>query len=245
MIWDINRIARCGGLNELNREQRRCVRESLRMMYQNGGKVREHRCSTNAPLLSLMDFVHRDGRIIAFDGTVDNSPHSWCQIDNRPFEITFPLVIATEASARQFTLSILRHNYEAQFRYEWTGENFGRIVAELFHMTHPSNGNLSPEDAAILLKLVGRKLGMSLREKDITGFAESARKVRLESDRIFEKGCRRNETVPEFQKRWGKEVDHLQSTLAVAWMREYLHGLKLQSGEAKKRAQHSRRKTSS
>ncbi len=221
MTWELTRIARCGGLNELNREQRRCVRESLQVMYQNGGKVREHRCSTNAPLLSLMDFVHRDGRIIAFDGTVDNSPHSWCQIDNRPFEITFPLVIATEASARQLTLDSLTQSHEVKFRYAWTEENFGRILAELFHMTHPSNGNLSPEDAAALLKLVGHKLGISLREKDITKFAESARKVCLESDRIFEKGRRRNETVPEFQKRWRTEVDRLQSKLVRAWSREY------------------------
>jgi len=238
MIWDIYRIARCGGLNELNRRQRRDVRESLRMTYQNGGKVREHRCSTNAPLLSLMDFVHRDGRIIAFDGLVDNFPHSWCQIDSIPFEITFPLVIAPEASARQLTLDSLTQSHEVKFRYAWTGENFGRIVSELFHMTHPSNGNLSPEDAAILLKLVGRKLGVSLREKDITGFAESARKVRLESDRI---GCRANETMPAFHERWRKEVNHLQSTLALAWSREYRHGLKLQSGEAKKRARNSPR----
>src|SRR5579862_5451859 len=113
MIWDIYRIARCGGLNELNRKQRRYVRESLRMTYQNGGAVREHRCSTNAPLLSLMDFVHRDGRIIAFDGTVDNSPHSWCQIDNTVFEVTFPLVIANEASARELTLDSLTQSHEA------------------------------------------------------------------------------------------------------------------------------------
>jgi hypothetical protein len=221
MIWDIYRIARCGGLNELNRKQRRYVRESLQMMYQNGGTVREHRCSTNAPLLSLMDFVHRDGRIIAFDGTVENSPHSWCQIDNTPFEITFPLVIAPEASARQLTLDSLTQSHEVKFRYAWTEENFGKVLEELFHMTHPSNGNLSPEDAAILLKLGGRKLGIRLREKDITGFAESARKVRLESDPI---SCRTNETVPEFQKRWSKEVGHLQSTLVRAWWREYLDG---------------------
>jgi hypothetical protein len=44
--------------------------------------------------------------------------------------------------------------------------------------------------------------------------------------------------MPEFQKRWGKEVDHLQSTLAVAWMREYLHGLDLQL-EVKARARNS------
>src|SRR6201987_5182786 len=197
-------------------------------MYQNGGKVREHRCFTNAPLLSLMDFVHRDGRIIACDGTVDDSPHGWCQIDNRPFEITFPLVIATEASARQLTMDSLTQSHEVKFRYAWTEENFGKVLAELFHMTHRSNGNLSPEDAAILLKLVGRKLGMSLREKDITGFADSARKVCLKSDRISKKGCRRNESVPDFQKRWGEEVDHLQSTLVRAWSREYLRGLDLQ-----------------
>jgi hypothetical protein len=173
-----------------------------------------------------MDFVHRDGRIIACDGTVDDSPHGWCQIDNRPFEITFPLVIATEASARQLTLDSLRQSYKAKFRYDWE-ENFGRVLFELFHMSNPFNANLSPEDAAILLKLVGRKLGMSLREKDITKFAESARKVCLASDRISKKGCRRNETVPEFQKRWRKEVDHLQSTLALAWFREYLHGLEV------------------
>ncbi len=112
MTWEITRIARCGGLNELNRKQRRDVRESLQVMYQNGGKIREHGCFTNAPLLSLMDFVHRDGRIIACDGTVDNSPHGWCEIDNKPFEIAFPLVIATEASARRFLaeqgMSVLR-----------------------------------------------------------------------------------------------------------------------------------------
>src|ERR1700752_888976 len=134
-------------------------------MYQNGGKVREHRCFTNAPLLSLMDFVHRDGRIIAFDGMVDNSPHSWCQIDNTPFEITFPLVIATEASARQLTLDSLTQSHEVKFRYEWTEENFGRALAEFFHMSSPFHGNLSPENAAILLKLVARKLGVSLRQK--------------------------------------------------------------------------------
>jgi hypothetical protein len=218
MIWDIYRIARCGGLNELNRKQRRYVRESLQMMYQNGGTVREHRCSTNAPLLSLMDFVHRDGRIIAFDGTVDDSPHSWCQIDDTPLEITFPLVIASEASARELTLDSLTQSHEVKFRYAWTKENFGRIVPELFHMTHPSNGNLSPENAAILLQLVARKLGVSLRQKDIVRFTECTRKVRLESDRI---GRRTNETMPEFHKRRRKEVDHLQSTLVRAWWREY------------------------
>ncbi len=221
MVWEIMRIARCGGFNELNREQRRYVHQSLQVVYQNGGKVREHRCFTNAPLLSLIDFVHRDGRIIACDGTVDNSPHGWCQLDDRPFEITFPLVIATEASARQLTLDSLTQSHEVKFRYAWTEENFGRILAELFHMTHPSNGNLSPEDAAVLLKLVGHKLGVSLQQKDIARFTECTRKVRLESDRIFEKGCRRNETMPEFHKRWRKEVDHLQSTLALAWSREY------------------------
>ena len=224
MIWEITRIARCGGFDELNRKQRQYVRESLRMTYQNGGKVREHRCSTNAPLLSLMDLVHRDGRIIAFDGMLDNFPHSWCQIDNTPFEITFPLVIAPEASARQLTLDSLTQSHEVKFRYEWTEEHFGRIVAELFHMTHPSNGNLSPENAAILLKLVARKSGVSLQQKDIARFTECARKVRLESDRIFEKGCRRNEAVPEFQKRWRTGVDRLQSKLVRAWWREYLDG---------------------
>ena len=224
MTWDIHRIARCGGLNELNRKQRRYVRESLQMMYQNGGTVREHRCSTNAPLLSLMDFVHRDGRIIACDGTVDNSPHSWCQIDNTTFEITFPLVIATEASARQLTLDSLTQSHEVKFRYAWTEENFGKVLEELFHMTHPSNGNLSPEDAAILLKLVAPKLGVSLQKKGIARFTECTRKVRLESDRIFNEGRRTNETVPEFQERWRKEVDHLQSTVVRAWWREYLDG---------------------
>ena len=188
-----------------------------------------------------MDFVHRDGRIIACDGTVDNSPHSWCEIDNTPFEITFPLVIATEASARQLTLDSLTQSHEVKFRYAWTEENFGRIVTELFHMTHPSNGNLSPEDAAILLKLVARKLGVSLRQKDIARFTECNRKVCLESDRIFKKGCRTNETMPAFHERWRKEVNHLQSTLALAWSREYRHGLILQSGKAKKRAKHSTR----
>jgi hypothetical protein len=224
MIWEITRIARCGGLNKLNPEQRRYVRESLRMTYQNGGKVREHRCSTNAPLLSLMDFVHRDGRIIAFDGTVDSFPHSWCQIDNTPFEITFPLVLAPEASARQLTLDSLTQSHEVKFRYEWTEENFGRVLEEFFHMSSPFHGNLSPEDAAILLKLVARKLGRSLRKQDIAKFERSARKVRLESDRIFKKGCWRNETMPEFHKRWRKEVDHLQNTLVRAWWREYLDG---------------------
>jgi len=221
MIWDIYRIARCGGLNELNRKQRRYVRESLQMMYQNGGTVREHRCSTNALLLSLMDFVHRDGRIIAFDGTVDDSPHSWCQIDNALFEITFPLVIANEASARELTLDSLTQSHEVKFRYAWTKENFGRIVPELFHMTHPSNGNLSSENAAILLQLVARKLGVSLQQKDIARFTECTRKVRLECDRIDR---RTNETVAEFHKRWREEVDHLQSTLVRAWWREYLDG---------------------
>jgi hypothetical protein len=239
MTWEITRIARCGGFNELNREQRLYVRESLRMMYQNGGKVREHRCSTNAPLLSLMDFVHRDGRIIACDGTVDNSPHSWCQIDNTPFEITFPLVIATEASARQLTLDSLTQSHEVKFRYAWTEANFGKVLAELFHMAHPSHGNLSPENAAILLKLVARKLGVSLRQKDIAMFTECTRKVRLESRRIFNEGPRTNETMPAFHERWRKEVDHLQSTLVRGWSREYLHGLKLQIG--KKRARNSAR----
>src|ERR1700746_2415573 len=213
MIGDITRIGRCGGFNELNRKQRLYVRESLRMMYQRGGEIRGHRCFTNSTLLSLIDFVHRDGRIIACDGTVDSSSHSWCEIDKRPFEISYPLLDFSESDARQFILSSLRRSYKATFRYDWE-ENVGRVVFELFQMTHPLNGNLSPEDAAILLKLVGRKLGMSLREKDITGFADSARKVCLKSDRISKKGCRRNESVPDFQKRWGEEVDHLQSTWA-------------------------------
>lgn len=225
MIGDITRIARCGGFNELNREQRRYVRESLRVMYQNGGEIRGHRCFANSTLLSLMDFVHRHARIIACDGTVHSAPHSWCEIEKRPFEISYPLVDFPEREGRQFILSSLRESYKAKFRYDWE-ENFGRVLFELFHMTHPFNGNLSPEDAAVLLKLVGHKLGMSLREKDITKFAESARKVCLESDRIFEEGRRTNETVPEFQKRWDKKVDHLQSTLVRAWSREYLHGLK-------------------
>jgi len=241
MTWEITRIARCGGLSQLNREQRRYVRESLQVVYQNGGRIGGHRCFTNASLLSLMDFVHREGRITACSGTVDTSPHGWCEIQKRPFEITYPLGDATEPYARQFTLSNLRHNYEAKFRYEWTEENLGRILAELFHMTHPFNDNLSPEAAAVLLKLVGRKLGVSLGQKDIARFAECARKVRLESDRIFKRGCRTNESVPEFQKRWRKEVDHLQSTLVQAWSREYLHGLKLQIGEVKERARNSTR----
>jgi hypothetical protein len=65
---DIWRIARCGGLSQLNREQRRYVRESLKLMYKNGGKIRGNRCFTNVPLFSLMDFVHREGRIIAYEG---------------------------------------------------------------------------------------------------------------------------------------------------------------------------------
>jgi hypothetical protein len=238
MVWEITRIARCGGFNELNREQRRYVRESLKVMDENGGKIGGHRCFTNAPLLSLTDFVHRDGRIIACSGTVDGSPHGWCEVEKQPFEITYPLGDSPEPDARQFTLSNLPHKYEAEFRYEWTEENFGTILAELFDMTHPSNGNLSPEAAAVLLKLVGRKLGVSLRQKDI---ARCARKVRLESDRIFKRGCRTNETVPEFQKRWRKELDHLQSTLVRAWSREYLHGLKLQIGKVKARARNSTR----
>lgn len=225
MTLEITRIARCGGLSQLNREQRRYVRQSLQVVYQNGGRIAGHRCFTNTVLVSLVDFVHRDGRIVACDGKVDNSPHSWCEIDKRLFEISYPLVDFSEREGRQLILSSLPQSYKANFRYDWE-ENFGRVVFELFQMTHPSNGNLSPEDAAILLKLVARKLGMSLREKDITGFAESARKVCFESDRIFEEGRRTNETVPEFQKRWGKKVDHLQSTLVQAWSREYLHGLK-------------------
>jgi hypothetical protein len=121
-------------------------------------------------------------------------------------------------------LDSLTQSHEVKFRYEWTEENFGRALAEFFHMSSPFHGNLSPEDAAILLKLVARKLGVSLRQKNIAEFGRSARKVRLESDRIFEKGCRTNETMPEFHKRWRKEVDYLQSTLVRAWWREYLNG---------------------
>jgi hypothetical protein len=114
MIWEITRIARCGGLSQLNTEQRRYVRESLNVMYQNGGEIRGHRCFTNVPLLSLMDFVHRHARIIACDGTVDTSPHSWCEIDKRPFEISYPLVGFSEREGRQLILSSLPQSYKAK-----------------------------------------------------------------------------------------------------------------------------------
>jgi len=65
MTWEINRIARCGGLSTLNPKQQRYVRESLRLMDNHGGKIFGHQCFTNASLLSLMDFAHRDGRITA------------------------------------------------------------------------------------------------------------------------------------------------------------------------------------
>ena len=217
MTWEITRIARCGGLSLLNPKQRRYVRESLRVMDNHGGKIFGHRCLTNAPLVSLMDFVHRDGRIAASSGTVDTFPHAWCEIDKKPFEVTHPLVDCTEREARRLTLSNLPHGYKAEFSYEWTEENFGRIFAELVYMTHPFNGNLSPEAAAILLKAVGCKLGVSFRQKDMARFAGSARKVRLESDRIFKEGCRANETIREFQERWAKEVDHQLCASFRAW----------------------------
>jgi hypothetical protein len=217
MTWEITRIARCGGLSLLNAKQRRYVRESLQLMHDHGGKIFGHRCLTNAPLVSLMDFVHREGCITASSGTVDASLHGWCEIDQTPFEITYPLVESAERDARQLTLSSLRHSHEAKFRYEWTEENFGRIFAELVYMSHPFNGNLSPEAAAILLKAVGCKLGVSFRQEDIARFAGSARKVRLESDRIFKEGCRANETIPEFQERWAKEVDYQLCASFRAW----------------------------
>jgi len=218
MSWGINRIERCGGLSTLNPRQRRYVRASLRVMYENGGKIFAHRCFTNASLLSLSDFAYRDGRITASSGTLETIRHGWCEIDNTPFEITFPFVDLTEREARRITLPGLPQSYKTEVRYEWTIENYGRIVNELFQMTHPFIRNLSPEAAATLLEKVECKLGMS--DGHIARFSENAREVALESDRILKEGRRPGETVTDFQKRWEAEVDYRHCTLRSAWIQE-------------------------
>ena len=219
MTSESMRIERCGGLSTLNSKQRRYVRESLQVIDNHGGKIFGHQCFTNAPLLSLMDFAYRDGRIAASSGTVDTLPHAWCEIDKTPFEVTYPLVDCTEREARHLTLSSLPHGYKAEFSYEWTIENFGRIVVALFQMTHPFIRNLSPETAATLLERIECKMGLS--DGHIAGFAESAREVHLEFNKIRKEGCRPNETAGEFQARWEAEVDYRYYRLRSAWIREY------------------------
>lgn len=219
MTREITRIARCGGLSTLSRKQRRYVRQSLRVMYNHGGRIFGQQCFTNASLLSLIDFAYRDGRITVSSGTVDTFPHAWCEIDKTPFEVTYPLVDCTEREARRLTLSSLPHRYKAEVSYEWTIKNYGTIAVDLFQMTHPFIRNLSPEAAATLLERVECKMGLS--DGHIAGFAESARKVHLECDRIRKEDCRPTETASEFQARWEAEVDYQYYRLRSAWIREY------------------------
>jgi hypothetical protein len=199
--WEIWRIARCGGFNELNREQRCYVRESLKLMYEKGGEIAGHRCFTNTPLLSLMDLVYREGRIIACSGKVATSPHGWCEIEGRVFEITFPLGDSTNRDARRFTLSNLPHKYKAEFRHEWTEDNFDGILMELFAMAHPYSRNLSPEGAAALLEKIERKLDLSLGHEHIALFAESAKKVHRQTDKLKERGVVPREAVDDLLRK--------------------------------------------
>ena len=138
------------------------------------------------PLLSLMDFAYRDGRIIAYEGAMDTSPHAWCEIDKKVFEITFPLGDSPEPDARRFILSNLPHKYKAEFRFEWTEENFDTILITLFGMTRPYF--LSPEGAATLLEKVERKLDLSLGQEHIALFAESARTVHHQIYKLNKRG---------------------------------------------------------
>ena len=216
--WDIWRIARCGGLNELNCEERRYVRESLRVMYQNGGEIGGHRCFTNSTLLSLVDFAYREGRITACRGRVATSPHGWCEIDTKPFEISYPLVDSSESEGRRFVLSNLPHNYKATFRYKWTEENFDTILITLFGMTRPYF--LSPEGAATLLEKVERKLGLSLGQEHIALFVESARKVHHQIHKLNKRGFS------------GESADNLVCKAFRAWslaasLPMFPHGLKM------------------
>ena len=218
MNWQIWRIARCGGLSQLNREQRRYVRESLKLMYKKGGEIGGHRCFTNSTLLSLVDFAYREGRIIAYGGMVETSPHAWCQIDKKVFEITYPLGDPSDHHIRQFTLSNLPHKYKAEFRFEWTEENFDTILITLFGMTRPYF--LSPEGAAALLEKVERKLGLSLGQEHIALFLESTRKVHHQIHKLNKRGFSR------------ESADNLVCKAFRAWslaasLPMFPHGLKM------------------
>jgi hypothetical protein len=111
------------------------------------------------------------------------------------FEITYPLGDPADHHIRQFTLSNPPHKYKAEFRFEWTEDNFDGILIALFEMTHPYNRNLSPEGAAALLERVERKLGLNLGQEHVAMFAESARKVHLETDKLKKRGFTQVETV--------------------------------------------------
>jgi len=159
--WEITRIARCGGLSKLNREQRRYARGALQTMLDHGGLIHGHRCHTNARVLALTDFLYGCGRIAACSGTVsERIEHSWCEIDGAPFEITYPLggVEHGFRAGREFTLDVMR-SYKKTEEYKYSQRPLPESICDVaYGMMHPVNSNLPPAAVeAIVADLVKKR----------------------------------------------------------------------------------------
>lgn len=161
---EITRIARCGGLNKLDREQRRYARHALQTMFDHGGMIHAHRCLTNVRVLALTDFLYGSGRIIGFSGTVNRGyDHGWCEIEGVPFEISYPLVDSdTERASRELTLEQMS-NYKKAEEYDYSKRTLPECAYDVAEMMSPSNGNLPTEGAAktIIGDLVEKRSGTS------------------------------------------------------------------------------------
>ncbi|MGA7766016.1 MAG: hypothetical protein WCA27_07290 [Candidatus Sulfotelmatobacter sp.] len=210
--WEITRIARCGGLSKLNREQRRYTRGALQTMLDHGGMIHGHRCHTNVRVLALTDFLYGNGRIVAYSGTVNGgTDHAWCEVDGAPFEVSYPLVlIDTEREAREFTLGQM-HGYqksdEKVDEYEYSRRWFPHVVWDILQMTHPTNYNLPPERVEAIVADLLKKRTWTLPASFPGGLAKIGQEVSAKYRKIWDAGCLPGENRHQLVERAYKESD--------------------------------------